>query len=71
MNKIKKGMMELEENKNESIKNYSKIVQEQDPERMMRQHNSSTRPSSVASSTSLNFGPQRPQIKTNGSRYFT
>ena len=67
MSKIKKGMIELEEMKRIN-KELFKIFQEQ--EHILRQGNQPSigqypRPSSVASSTSLNFGPptqQRPQI---------
>lgn len=67
MGKVKKGMMELEEMKRIN-KELFKIFQEQ--EQILRQGNQTTigqysRPSSVASSTSLNFGPpqqQRQQI---------
>lgn len=66
MNKVKKGMMELEEMKRIN-KELFKIFQEQ--EQILRQGNQMpigqySRPSSVASSTSLNFAPpqQRQQI---------
>lgn len=63
MSKIKKGMMELEETKRIN-KELFKIYQEQ--EQMLRQDNQQSmrqyaRPSSVASSTSLNFGPPTQQ----------
>ncbi len=58
MNKIKKGMMELEEIKRIN-KELFKIFQEQ--EQILHQDNRQyVRPSSVASSTSLNFGSRQP-----------
>ena len=66
MGKVKKGMIELEEMKRIN-KELFKIFQEQ--EQILRHGNQPnigqySRPSSVASSTSLNFGPpqQRQQI---------
>ncbi|CAF2143713.1 unnamed protein product [Rotaria magnacalcarata] len=72
MNKMKKGMIELDETRRVS-KELLKICQgqEQDHARhqqAIRQDPSTIRPSSVASSTSLNFGPQqRQQINQNSS----
>jgi hypothetical protein len=63
MSKIKKGMMELEETKRIN-KELFKIFQEHD--RSYQTVISSVRPSSVASSTSLNFG-SRPSINQNPS----
>ncbi|CAF0937755.1 unnamed protein product [Adineta steineri] len=72
MNKIKKGMMELEETKRIN-KELIKIFQEheqlihqdnsryQQPIRQYQSVNNQMRPSSVASSTSLNFAPPQQQ----------
>ncbi|UJR21344.1 hypothetical protein I4U23_024437 [Adineta vaga] len=65
MNKIKKGMMELDETKRIN-KELSKIFQEN--EQMNHQDTRQylpARPASVASSISLNFGPQQRQQQIN------
>ncbi|CAF3414382.1 unnamed protein product [Rotaria sp. Silwood1] len=78
MNKIKKGMMELEETKRIN-KELLKIFQGQEQlshqnherhQQTIRQYQSTispARPSSVASSTSLNFGPQQRQQTNHNS----